>query len=325
VLERTCAFAKRCNFAEHACLARTPALQTLAGAREVRCRRTFELGVLKSAVGVVNADVQPRRSVAGPLLRVENLTCDYGERHRRWRAVDDVSLEIHRGEVVALVGESGSGKSTIARAIAGILRPRGGSMALDGSPLPSLTAKRSLRTLRDIQIIFQNPDSSLNPRHTVKDLVERAVVLFRPDVQKSGRGTVVKQMLHEVLLDPGFAGRYPHALSGGQRQRVAIARAFVAQPRLVICDEIVSGQDVSVQAAILELLRSMQRVHQTALLFISHDLAVVRSIAQRVYVMEKGRIKEFGTVHDVLSAPRDAYTQRLVSAVLKLEDAPAFA
>jgi peptide/nickel transport system ATP-binding protein len=231
-----------------------------------------------------------------------------------------VSLEIGSSEVVALVGESGSGKSTIARAIAGILRPKAGRIALGGRMLAPLAARRSRDCLRDIQLVFQNPDSSLNPRHTVRASIARSLVLFRPEIDKAAYEDVIDQTLREVLLDPALGRRYPHALSGGQRQRVAIARAFIARPRLILCDEIVSGQDVSVQAALLELLRRMQRNHKIALLFISHDLAVVRSIAQRVYVMEKGRIKEYGEVSRVLDAPCDQYTQRLLNAVLKFED-----
>ena len=171
---------------------------------------------------------------------------------------------------------------------------------------------------REIQIIFQNPASSLNPRHTIGELVGRSIELFRDDIAPAQRSQAVAAALRDVQLDPSLVLRYPNQLSGGQKQRVAIARAFVARPRLVICDEIVSGQDVSVQATILEVVRDMQRAHQTALLFISHDLAVVRSIAQYVYVITQGKIVEEGPTEYLFEDPRHAYTRRLLGAVVEL-------
>jgi ABC-type microcin C transport system duplicated ATPase subunit YejF len=189
-------------------------------------------------------------------------------------------------------------------------------MRFAGATLPA-SGRRSRTQAQAIQIIFQNPDSSLNPRQTVGALIGRAIELFRPDIERGQRRDAVKEALAEVRLDPALIDRYPHQLSGGQKQRVAIARAFVARPRLVICDEIVSGQDVSVQAAILELVRSMQERYQTALLFVSHDLAVVRSIAQRVYVIQRGQIVESGPTARVFDQPQAAYSRALLASVLE--------
>jgi peptide/nickel transport system ATP-binding protein len=231
--------------------------------------------------------------------------------------VKDVSLEIGAGEVVALVGESGSGKSTIGRAIVG-LRPFTGEIGLDGVSLDP-AGRRTRDQARAIQLVFQNPDASLNPRQTVETLIGRAVELFRPDVPRRDRRAAVADALAEVRLDPALMTRYPHQLSGGQKQRVAIARAFVARPKVVICDEIVSGQDVSVQAAILELVRTMQERHGTALLFISHDLAVVRSIAQRVFVIHRGALVESGPTTQVFDRPQAEYSRSLLASVLEPE------
>jgi peptide/nickel transport system ATP-binding protein len=222
--------------------------------------------------------------------------------------------------VVALVGESGSGKSTIGRAIVGLVPIEAGEIRIDGVALDA-GGKRTKAQARAAQIIFQNPDSSLNPRHTVGALVGRAVELFRPEIARGERRAAVVAALAEVRLDPALIDRYPHQLSGGQKQRVAIARAFVARPRLVICDEIVSGQDVSVQAAILELVRAMQERHGTALLFISHDLAVVRSIAQRVAVIQRGYVIESGATERVFDRPQAAYSRALLGAVLEPDTA----
>jgi len=252
------------------------------------------------------------------MLEVDGLVCEYGHGAGRVVAVDGVSLEVREREVVALVGESGSGKSTLGRAITGLLTPRAGTLRWRGEILTA-TGRRTPAQHREIQIIFQNPDSSLNPRHTVGQLIGRVVALFRADVAPKTRGDLIADALREVQLDPALVSRYPHQLSGGQKQRVAMARAFVARPRLVICDEIISGQDVSVQATILELVRTMQREHETALLFISHDLAAVRSIAQYVYVLQGGRVQEHASTERLFALPAATYTRRLLSAVLEPE------
>jgi peptide/nickel transport system ATP-binding protein len=248
------------------------------------------------------------------ILNVSDLVCVYGKGHAQLTAVDRVSLDVRASEVVALVGESGSGKSTIGRAITGIVRPRSGRLLLLGEEL-RLDGRRTRQQHRSVQIIFQNPDSSLNPRHTVRALIERSITLFRKDMPKSERIDRVAAVMRDVQLSPGLMDRYPHQLSGGQKQRVAIARAFAAEPQLIICDEIISGQDVSVQAAILEVVRALQATRGTALLFVSHDLAAVRSIAQWVYVIRGGRIQEDGPAASVFENPRAQYTKELLAAV----------
>jgi peptide/nickel transport system ATP-binding protein len=311
-----CGFASRCSYVEARCRGKHPALLAVQPERRVRCVRAPDLGPLPSAAASILQPAQVRQGV--PVLEVAGLVCDYGHGAGRVIAVDGVSLEVREREVVALVGESGSGKSTIGRAITGLLVPRAGTLRWRGDALPA-SGRRTPAQHREIQIIFQNPDSSLNPRHTVGQLIGRAVALFREDVPAKTRGEFIANALREVQLDPALMSRYPHQLSGGQKQRVAMARAFVARPRLVICDEIISGQDVSVQATILELVRTMQREHETALLFISHDLAAVRSIAQYVYVLQGGRVQEHAATERLFAAPAAAYTRRLLAAVLEPE------
>jgi peptide/nickel transport system ATP-binding protein len=312
VVPDSCAFAARCAYAEPRCHAGHPDLRPAGEGRLVRCLRAYEIGLLRSTAASLLD--QPTARTGDLVLQVERLVCVYGQGHEEIVAVKDVSFDIGAREVVGLVGESGSGKSTIGRALVGLVRPQSGTMRWLGRPLDS-RGHRTKAEYRDIQIIFQNPDSSLNPRQTVGQLVGRAVVLFRDDIPRQNWRDVIADALREVQLDPAFASRYPHQLSGGQKQRVAIARAFVARPRLVICDEIISGQDVSVQAAILELVRTMQQEHGTALLFISHDLAAVRSIAQYTYVLKDGRLQEEGPTERLFEAPRSEYTRRLLDAV----------
>jgi peptide/nickel transport system ATP-binding protein len=310
-----CSFARRCAYALDVCRDTHPELTPVKGTnRLVRCLRAEELGTLTTMAAELGESQAMSRQGA-VILTVEHLVCSYGRGREKLTAVDDVSFEVHAGEAVALVGESGSGKSTIGRAITGIVRPQSGQMSLLGQPL-KLDGSRTRLQHRAVQIIFQNPDSSLNPRQTVGQLIERSVQLFRNDVKKSEWRNLVAAVMQDVQLNPALIDRYPHQLSGGQKQRVAIARAFVAKPQLIICDEIISGQDVSVQAAILEVVRTLQASQYTALLFVSHDLAAVRSIAQWVYVIREGRIQEDGPTARVFAEPRAAYTRELLAAAM---------
>lgn len=323
VVSDACSFAPRCAWAIEACSIGRLELLPVVGepGRFVRCLRSSELRsalARRTVESVMSRQAPP--ADATPLLAIRDLACNYGRGQQRVEAVRGVSLGVGASEVVALVGESGSGKSTIGRAIVGLAPIAGGEIALAGAVLDA-GGRRTREQSRAIQIIFQNPDSSLNPRHTVGALIGRSIELFRPDIVRSERQKWIGEALAEVRLDPALLSRYPHQLSGGQKQRVAIARAFVARPRLVICDEIVSGQDVSVQAAILELVRSMQERYQTALLFISHDLAVVRSIAQRIAVIQRGRIVESGLTEEVFERPQAEYSRALLASVLEPEGA----
>jgi peptide/nickel transport system ATP-binding protein len=223
------------------------------------------------------------------------------------------------GDTLAVVGESGSGKSTLLRAIAGLHAPDSGSIIFRGESLAKRAVQRSRQVRRALQIVFQNPHASLNPRLTVSTILDRPLRLFRPDLDRSGRRERVQELLADVRLDGGLLERRPDQLSGGQKQRVALARAFAAEPELILCDEVVSALDVSVQASILELLASLASRRNTALLFVTHDLAVVRSIADRVCVMRAGKLCETGTTASVFEAPADPYTRELLSAVPRPE------
>jgi peptide/nickel transport system ATP-binding protein len=292
-----------------------PALEDVAPAHAARCLRAAELGPLPS-------QRRPPLETAAPLdatvlLDVRELTCSYRGGHGA-PVVDRIDLRIDRGETVALVGESGSGKSTALRAIAGLHEPDGGVIAYAGEPLAAHVTRRSRVLHRDIQIIFQDPHASLNPRHTVGEIIGRPISILFPDRSAAERRARVLELLGQVRLDASLVGRHPHQLSGGQKQRVSIARAFAAEPRLLLCDEIVSALDVSVQASILELIADLTADTDTAVLFVTHDLAVVRSIAARVYVMRSGEILEEGPTERVFEQPEHRYTMDLLAAVPRL-------
>ncbi|MBD3419799.1 MAG: ATP-binding cassette domain-containing protein [Chitinivibrionales bacterium] len=234
------------------------------------------------------------------------------------KAVVDVSLDIGWGEVVGLVGESGCGKSTLARSVMRLVEPDCGQVLLDGADLTGI-GKRELRTVRpDIQIIFQDPYASLNPRMTVYDAVKEAFM-----VRRQFKGTVDRRMVIELMervgLAPRYIRKYPHEFSGGQRQRIAIARALALEPKVIIADEPVSALDVSVQAQILNLLEKLRREMQLTMIFISHDLSVVKHIADRIAVMYLGRIVELGPADEVFARPRHPYTKALISAAPSTE------
>ncbi|WP_399342346.1 ABC transporter ATP-binding protein [Umezawaea sp. Da 62-37] len=235
-------------------------------------------------------------------LRFDDVTVRYG----RTTAVDGVSLTVPEGEVVGLVGESGSGKSTLARAAVGLAPLSGGRITLGGAPVPTRGRPRPL------QMVFQDPYSSLDPRMTVGDSVAEAMP---PGGGRAARRAEVERLLELVHLDPVCAGSVPSRLSGGQRQRVAFARALAAKPRVVIADEITSALDVSVQGAVLNLVRELQRELGLTILFISHNLAVVRYVASHVAVMRHGRIVEQGPAARVLTEPGHEYTRELLAAV----------
>ena len=260
-------------------------------------------------------------SRAAPLLSVRDLTKHFPIRRgilRRTvgavRAVDGVSFDVAAGETLAVVGESGCGKTTTGRSILRLLEPTGGSVRFDGTDVLTLD-RRALRALRrQMQIIFQDPFSSLNPRMSVGAIVREGLTIHRI-AEGAAADARVRQLLQEVGLRPQYASRYPHEFSGGQRQRVGIARALSVEPRFIVCDEPVSALDVSVQAQVINLLQDLQRDRGLTYLFIAHDLSVVEHIADRVAVMYLGKIVELAAAADLYREPLMPYTQALLSAV----------
>ncbi|TXI04445.1 ABC transporter ATP-binding protein [Tabrizicola sp.] len=245
-----------------------------------------------------------------PLLSVSGLAARYGE----FEVLSDINLEIGRGETVALVGESGSGKSTLGRVITGLKAPSKGEAVFEGQPLPEKLRHRRLDLLRRIQIIYQSADTALNPRQTVRNIIGRPLSLYQ-GLRGAAREARLIELLRLVELNASHASRTPGQLSGGQKQRVAIARALAAGPELIICDEITSALDKVVQAEVLRMLIGLQERLGISYLFITHDIEVVRAIADRVVVMQHGRIVEQGVKEVVFSPPHEPYTDRLLASV----------
>ncbi|MDC0185410.1 ABC transporter ATP-binding protein [Gammaproteobacteria bacterium] len=231
------------------------------------------------------------------------------------RAVDDVSLSIFEGEILGVVGESGSGKSTLAKNILRLINPTSGSIELFGTKLASLSKKEMKKARKKMQVVFQDPYSSLNPRMTVFEVLAEPLSSFFPKMTQDSVEQDVQSAILEVGLDVSFSGRYPHELSGGQCQRVAIARALMPKPQLLICDEAVSALDASIRAEIIDLLLSIKQKRKLTMVFIAHDLAVVKKICDRVVVMQKGKIIESGKTEDVFYNPKEPYTKQLLDSV----------
>jgi oligopeptide transport system ATP-binding protein len=230
------------------------------------------------------------------------------------KAVDGISFEIAEGQTLGLVGESGSGKSTTAYAALQLLRPTGGSVRFAGRELTKLRGEELRRARRDVQIVFQDPYASLNPRMTVGRIVAEPLRAHGIGTRTSRRASVAR-LLELVGFDPAYTNRYPHEFSGGQRQRIGIARALALNPKLIVCDEPVSALDVSIQAQILNLLKDLQRDLGLTYLFIAHDLAVVRGMSDTIAVMHEGRIVEQGAAEQVYTQPQSDYTRALLTAV----------
>ncbi len=258
--------------------------------------------------------------VTAPVLAVSGLRKEYPAARRGGApvvAVESVDFEVETGECLAIVGESGSGKTTVAKTVVGLEAPTSGTIRVDGElrrRAPSRHRHR-VRWAAEVQYVFQDPYSSLNPRQRVADVIGTSVAIHRPALPAAERRAAVQRLLDDVGLGDDFATRLPHELSGGQRQRVAIARALAAEPRLMILDEAVAALDVSIQAQILNLLADIRDSRPISYLFITHDLAVVRQLADRVIVMEQGRVVEEGDTEAVLARPSEDYTRALIAAV----------
>lgn len=238
----------------------------------------------------------------------------FGRPLTKVRAVDDISFSLQPGETLAIVGESGCGKSTLGRVLMRLIEPSAGAVTLDGVELTALSNRDMLAQRSKIQLVFQDPYASLNPRMTIGQTVGEPLMLHNV-VPKAQRAERVKELLKMVGLRPEHASRYPHEFSGGQRQRVVIARALASEPKILVCDEAVSALDVSIQAQVLNLLKSLQKKLGLAYIFISHDLSVVKHIADRVAVMYLGKVVELGETRKIFSTPRHPYTRALLSAI----------
>ena len=264
---------------------------------------------------------------ARPVLQTEKLSRDYPLprqfptfRKRSFRAVDQVDLTIHAGQSIGLVGESGCGKSTLARTLLGLEEPQEGSLRV-GEHDPFQAGKRKLNAVRkDIQVVFQDPQGSFNPRHKVGRSVAEPLHLYRQDLTLADRNQRIAKALEQVGLDAEDADRFPHEFSGGQRQRLAIARALITRPKIIVADEPVSALDVSIRAQILDLFTELREELDLAYLFISHDLSVVRAITDEILVMHQGKIVERGRTQDVFDNPREPYTKALISAAPDLQE-----
>jgi peptide/nickel transport system ATP-binding protein len=322
-----CRFAPRCEFADARSFAKRPVLEAAGPGHRVACLHWRTIPSAGDALAIDGVSAPARKNGRPALLDVDDLDISYSSvrprllgRREPVVVVRDVSFDIGAGETFSLVGESGSGKSTIARSVGGLLRPLAGRLTFEGKDIGGTVENRTPALRREIQLVFQNPDASLNPRQRVAQIVGRPLELFFGLRGEARRGRV-RELLEDVRLDPAFASRFPHELSGGERQRVAIARALAAQPRLMLCDEVLSGLDVSVQATVLELLRALQVEHEIAYLFISHDLAVVRSLSHRVGVLYRGELCEVGLVEEVYAPPFHPYTEELLLAVPEINPA----
>jgi peptide/nickel transport system ATP-binding protein len=310
-----CPFAPRCRLRIDECDDRVPDMLALAPDHESRCIRAVEVVDYKQDE-YGDPVALPEPETDKPVLTIENVVGFYGP----IEVLHSINLTLEQGEVLAVVGESGSGKTTTARAIAGLHHDWTGSIRLGENELAKSARARSTDIRRQIQYIFQNPYGSLNPRKTIGESVGQPLGVF--DIASGRKAeTMVGEMLEQVSLSASYARRYPDQCSGGERQRVAIARALISKPSILICDEITSALDVSVQAAIVELLGELQRELGLSMVFVTHNLPLVRSIAQRVAVLADGSIVEYGETAKILANPNQEYTRHLISDTPSLETA----
>jgi peptide/nickel transport system ATP-binding protein len=315
-----CRFADRCDYVLDECRSSEPAWDQLAEGQGVRCHLYDQL----TASDVTPEAIEPRAAPQehATLLNVSDLKVHFPIQKGLFRrtvgavkAVDGLSLQIREGRTLALVGESGCGKTTVGKSILQLIPPTDGRVQFDGDELTQLNSRELRKRRRDMQIIFQDPASSMNPRMLVGDIVEEGMLAQSIGRDRADRREKVEALLEQVGLSKTAISRYPHEFSGGQRQRICIARALAVNPRLIICDEPTSALDVSVQAQILNLLKQLQNELSLSYLFITHNISVVAYLADEVAVMYLGRIVEQGTAEEILQSPAHPYTQALLSAV----------
>jgi peptide/nickel transport system ATP-binding protein len=326
----SCRFASRCDWAWDACTTSVPRWIAGANAHGVRCH-LYDADVVQAAARSAPTSTPTHtltESAAGSasLLQVSALQVHFPIRKGLFqrvvghvKAVDGVSLDIPRGRTLALVGESGCGKTTVAKGVLQLVRPTGGQVQFDNIDLLALRKEQLRLRRRDVQIIFQDPFASMNPRMLVRQIIEEGMLALSVGSSALDREQRIDTLLTQVGLSPEAKHRYPHEFSGGQRQRICIARALAVEPKLIICDEPTSALDVSVQAQILNLLKSLQDEMGLAYLFITHNISVVEYLAHEVAVMYLGRIVERGNVNEVLRNPQHPYTRALLSAVPKVD------
>jgi peptide/nickel transport system ATP-binding protein len=315
-----CVFADRCAIAEEICQSEEPPLYQLGEHHVSRCHFHERAQELPRVIPADLKQVVPIDRSATPLVRVQELAKVFHQHGHTVHALANVSASIWAGETLGLVGESGSGKTTFARALLGLVAPSGGTVEVEGRTVPPRLGQRTREDVRSLQIVFQNPDSALNRRHTVRRILRRALKKLA-DLTGPAAETRLLELVQSVRLAERYLTVRPNQLSGGLKQRVAIARAFAGEPRLVVCDEPTSALDVSVQAAILNLLVELQVDRKVAYLFISHDLGVVRYISDRIAVLYLGRLMEFGPAEVVFEGPHHPYTEALLSSVPTIDGA----
>jgi peptide/nickel transport system ATP-binding protein len=309
-----CVFADRCALAQDICRTEEPPMHWITAGHGSRCHFHEKAQDLPRATSAELGKPLVVDRTATPLLNVDDLAKRFNQHGRQITALAGVSAAIWPGETLGLVGESGSGKTTFAQTLLGLVAPSRGTVELNGRPLPPRLFQRTQEDVRVLQIVFQNPDSALNRRHSVRRILRRSLKKLAGLTGSAAEAQLVK-LTSSVRLAQRYLNVRPSLLSGGLKQRVAIARAFAGEPRLVICDEPTSSLDVSVQAAILNLLVELQAERKVAYLFISHDLGVVRYISDRIAVLYLGRLMELGPAEVVFAAPHHPYTEALLSAV----------
>ena len=325
-ISRGCSFYDRCNFSSERCKNNSPELEYLEDLKtSIKCfnyKNLINDNEVNQNVKKINTKSQDKE-----ILTLSEVSISYAKQKLLDQVfnkitddnptVKDININIKKGETIALVGESGSGKSTILKSIAGLLRTKDGVITFDQNrKLPSDLKLRNPNELRIIQLIFQNPDESLNPNHTVEEIISQPLKLYFGLKGEELKKNII-ELLEKVRLGEFYMSRYPRQLSGGEKQRVAVARAFAAKPDIILCDEVTSALDVSVQAAVLNLLQQLKEDFGTTYIFVSHDLAVVRAISDRVAVLYQGRLCEVGPSKDVYQFPSHPYTEVLLGAVLE--------